>query len=703
MDTKRLFTNVSIVVLVIVGWQLSLSALHRLYPEWWAAAPAATATATTATATTAPAVAVAPPTTGPTTSQATAPVVAAATPPAPAGTAAAGSDVPTKTVVGSLAVKDPVYAMALTIDPRGAGLSSVTLNDYFESADQKDSYKYQVPISGDEDITRPLATRSIKINGQQVVELGALYWTRTASTADSVTYSVTINDNGSPLLVIDKTYTVPPRKSPSDGFDVAVTQKFTNKSAKLLTVSTEFNGPTPPKKENDRSEDRRYVTGYDADDKYKSIDIVHTFVGDLAKDKPAKELVTNSDGRPAMWVGVCNSYFDAIYKPDYTGTNEPAPVKIVSMSAVGLDPGASKLDLPTALKITTGDFTIAPGASIPLNAHAFFGPKQRQLLKDTPYYADFPRSYDTTLIYVSRFCAFITFGWLINGLYGILWFFDKIFRDWGLSIIGLVCLVRLLLHPITKRAQINMVRMSKMGPEIERLKKKYGDDKVELNKAMMSVYREQGVGGALGCLPMFLQTPIWIALWNALQSTFELRQAPFLRFGHVHLTWIADLSRPDAMIPFHTPITIPLVNFTITSLNLLPLLMAVVTYLQQSLTPAPPNMTPEQQQQRNMMKWMSLIVPVFLYNGPSGLNLYILTSSTLGIIEQKIVRDHIKARDEAEKAGLVLIDHQPYRGKPKKEGWFARKFAGLSKKIAEAMAKAEEIRREGERRGKKKA
>src|SRR5262249_58962474 len=125
-----------------------------------------------------------------------------------------------------------------------------------------------------------------------------------------------------------------------------------------------------------------------------------------------------------------------------------------------------------------------------------------------------------------------------------------IFRDWGLAIIALVLLVRAILHPITKRSQVSMMKMGKLGPEVERLKKKYGDDKDELNRQMMGLYKDQGIGMYLGCAPMFLQRPIWIALWSALQSTFELRQASFLQFGSVHLTWISDLSKPDQLVHF---------------------------------------------------------------------------------------------------------------------------------------------------------
>src|SRR5581483_5066912 len=181
----------------------------------------------------------------------------------------------------------------------------------------------------------------------------------------------------------------------------------------------------------------------------------------------------------------------------------------------------------------------------------------------------------------------------INTLVWLLSFFQHyIFRDWGLAIIALVVLVRLILHPITKKSQVNMMKMSKMGPEVERLKKKYGDDKEAMAKAQMELYKEMGFTPVLGCLPMFLQMPIFISLWQALQSTFELRQAPFLWFGPLHLSWIADLSQPDRMLPFGR--SIPLVfGMHIDAINLLPILVAIVSYLNMKYTPRPPAATKE--------------------------------------------------------------------------------------------------------------
>jgi YidC/Oxa1 family membrane protein insertase len=295
-------------------------------------------------------------------------------------------------------------------------------------------------------------------------------------------------------------------------------------------------------------------------------------------------------------------------------------------------------------------------------------------------------------------CAFCTFQPLINVLVSMLGIFHFVLRDWGLAIIALVLLVRLILHPITKRSQVSMMKMSKMGPEMERLKQKYGDDKDELNRQMMQFYKTQGAGPILGCLPLFLQMPIWIALWSALQSTFELRQAPFL-WG---LTWIDDLSKPDALFSFH-PITLPF-GMHVSALNILPILMAIVTWLNQKYTPQPVATTPEQQQQQKMMKWMTLIFPLMFYNMPSGLNLYYVTSMAVGILESKRIRDHIKEREEAEKAGKVIIDPgkkkkgrgddfgTPARRSPepdKPQGWFARKMAEVQSRVAEIQRQAE--------------
>jgi YidC/Oxa1 family membrane protein insertase len=200
---------------------------------------------------------------------------------------------------------------------------------------------------------------------------------------------------------------------------------------------------------------------------------------------------------------------------------------------------------------------------------------------------------------------------------------------------------------------------------------------------------------------MFLQMPIWIALYTALQSTFELRQAPFLHFFGVPFTWIYDLSQPDHLIQFSKPVTFFFLHLS--GLNVLPILLGGVFWLQNKYTPKPPATTPEQIQQQKMMQWMTLLFPVFLYSGPSGLNLYILTSTTIGIIESKIIRKHLKEQEEAENAGKVIVDapvtrgsKQAHRNTPAPQP----KAGGIGGWFASLQQKAEEIQREVERRKK---
>ena len=172
-----------------------------------------------------------------------------------------------------------------------------------------------------------------------------------------------------------------------------------------------------------------------------------------------------------------------------------------------------------------------------------------------------------------------------------------------------------------------------------------------MNKKLMELYREQGASPIMGMLPMFIQMPIWIALWSAIYTSIDLRGAPFLP------VWITDLSAPDALISW-PPIAIPLVGWMLSSLNLLPILMGVAFYLQQKLMPAQtaaPTNPQMAQQQKMMMIMLPLIMPLALYNAPSGVNLYIMASTFGGVIEQYVIKRHIQEREEQEAKGVVPV------------------------------------------------
>jgi len=188
----------------------------------------------------------------------------------------------------------------------------------------------------------------------------------------------------------------------------------------------------------------------------------------------------------------------------------------------------------------------------------------------------------------------------------------SVVRNYGVAILLLATLVRLLLHPLNMMSMRSMRAMQKLQPEIERLRKKYEKDAQSLNTAIMALYKENKVNPAGGCLPLVLQMPIFFALYAVLFNAIELRQAPFVG-------WIHDLSAPDTLLMLG-----PL------PLRLLPLIMAASGLLSQKLTPTDPRQAPT-------MYLMNIFMVVFFYGVPSGLVLYWTVMNLLTALQQWLV------------------------------------------------------------------
>ena len=599
--------------------------------------------------------------------------------------------------IGSDAPNDAAYALGLQIVPQAAALGSVTVNSY-KNIDANGLFIFQRPL--DETDYAALATRTIYIDGQSIDLSRADWRLEPGATAQSASYGIDIfSADHKPLLHIDKTYQAQPRgpgknrDNTAGGYEVAVTYHLKNLSDKALgNVRLDFDGPTMPSREMERSDDRQVVTGYDKGDN-NGVDINRNYLAEFKLGAADKDLSAYK-GEKLLWAGTSSNYFAAIVQPAKPGVIDQFQIHCNN-------PDAPADERVLALTFESAAVSLPPAASADLPLDVFFGPKERGLFEGD-YFGVYPRSYNQLLASSSSFCGICALPWLIDRLVDLLTFFHFIFRDWGLAIIALVVLVRGLLHPISKHSQVSMLSLQKMGPEMERLKKKYGDDKEALSKAQMEMHKEMGITPFLGCLPMFLQMPIWIALYSALQNDIALRQAPFL-WG---FTWIHDLARPDRLFSWDAhPFTVPILGMKIVSLNILPLCVAAVMFIQQKMQPQPPTMTPEQESQQKMMRYMSLAFSLFFYWMPSGLNLYILTSSTIAIFESKIIRKHIKEREEREKTGKVIVDSKPTRqGKKnlKQEPKAQDQKAGcLGGAWANLQEKAEEIRREAERKAKK--
>lgn len=686
MNTKRLVTLMVVGMAVVIGWQMLLDHLYK--KNNWRRPGEQT------TAATQPAESTPPPAGFPATmaadhtGAATAPTTQQAAP----TFQLASTGVEQTWQLGSEQKDDPGYRMAVMVDSRGAGIRGVVLNEFSREVKSAERYSFEQPITSDGATIIPLATRTLIIDNQTIDLSSANWQLQGQATPSDLTLFVDVQTPRGPVRVL-KHYQVQPKSQDGDlGYELLITDSVQNLSDQPVNAALSIYGPVPPAREMESSDDRQIVAGYMGEG-YIRID--HWTPSHFEKETATHQLLTNKDNQPLVWAGASSVYFNALVLPVPRDPGRQHAGYLAGVQAQAINPDAPADERLIAMTFTTSAMTLAPQASESIPLRIYLGPKSRQVLESS-YYKSMPRSYDTTLGTLNSGCSnWCTFGWLIGILVGLLRAFHFVLRDWGLAIIALVVLVRVILHPITKRSTISMQKMGKMGPEIERLKKKYADNKDELNKAMMQVYKEQGFTPIFGCLPMFLQMPIWIALWQALQGTFELRHAEFL-WGW---TWIHDLARPDELIRFSNPI--PLIfGWHLRAINVLPLLMAVVTYFNQKYMPKPMAATPEQQQQQKMMQWMSMLFPLMFYSLPSGLNLYYVTSMGLGIYESKRIRDHITQKEEQEKAERILVDAKPTRGaktRRRDEPSAEVKKTGLSGWLAGLQARAEEIRRQADK------
>lgn len=694
MDRKQFIQALTLSAAVIalwMGWMWWDEKNHPPLPPQTISASTPVAPATQAT--TATPAATAPASSAPTTKESPLPTMHEVK-----GLSAVSSSVITETSIGSAVANDHDYVMQIRLTSFGAAVIDVTLNEFNAPANKdepkapKGLYEFETPLAlADGTRIAALATAKVIIDGESV-DLASANWTREPSAPGSARFSILIVRNanpeggGQPVARVTKTFglsKIDATKDTSKGYEVAFAQTVENLQADHdIKVSTVINGTTPPPAESDLGTDRNVVAGYaESDSKIATTLFPPT---DFKPEAPSKVL-TQEGSKRFVWVGQASTYFGAIVLPDAAANPD------LTVTAEAKNPNAV-VDRDIAITFeSAAPVTIAPRQQKSLALTVFLGPKWRDVVADN-YYSSMPRMYDLLLVVQSKMCAWCTWPWLISSLVWILTKFHAAVRDWGVAIIGLVFLVRLLLHPITKKSQVQMMKMGKLAPEVEKLKKKYADQPDVLNREMMKLYKEQG-GAILGCLPMFLQTPIWIALWAALQGTFELRQAPFL-YGW---TWIHDLAKPDALFHFSSPIPLFLFGWTLQSINILPILMAIVTYINQKyFMPTPIAATPEQQQQQKIQRGMSLFFPLMFYSLPSGLNVYYLTSMSLGILESKIIRDHIKKQDELEKLrGPEIVSTKPTRASRRAGSEPANtKPPGL---MARLIERAEQIRNEAKK------
>lgn len=209
----------------------------------------------------------------------------------------------------------------------------------------------------------------------------------------------------------------------------------------------------------------------------------------------------------------------------------------------------------------------------------------------------------------------VDFGWLwfiANPLFWLLDHIHDLIGNWGWSIVLLTILVKAALWPLSAKAYKSMARMRKLGPEMQRLKEQFGDDRQKMSQEMMKFYQKEKINPLGGCLPILVQMPVFIALYWMLLESVELRHAPFM-------FWIQDLSVKD---PYF----------------ILPILMGASMFVQQMLNPTPPD-----PMQAKIMKMLPIVFTFFFLWFPAGLVIYWVVNNCISIIQQYTITRKIEA------------------------------------------------------------
>ncbi len=570
------------------------------------------------------------------------------------------------------------FKLQVELTSKGAGIKKVTFSDGegkgFDDRDPKEPKPYVLlnPVKypdGREQYSMASGTLVFPEYKVQLA-LNKLNWecvgVETAvDGCEKATFVADIKDanSGEPVLKVIKIFDVLPNT-----YVMHCHMSIENLSGTEQKVRFDLNGPLGISREDVRSDMRKTVAAFVNSDGQ----VVSTLIdlNKARKAKTAEDLELKSNSNQFLWAAVTNKYFAAIAVP-VPQAGEQYSKWISNKSARFYNPDGDE-------KKNSGDETIgvdfgvatqslAPAGTeqsrVDYKFEIYLGPKDKRLFDGNEYYTrlgfvhtiDFPACCCPAGI-IRPLAFFIV--WLMNVLYNGI-------PNYGVVIIILVFIVRLVLHPVTKAGQVRMNRFTKIlsAPEVAEIRKKYAKNRMEMQKRISEFQKSRGVSPAdafWGMLPMMVQMPLWIALWSAVNASIDLRGAAFLP------VWITDLSVPDAVVRW-SAVTVPFLGWKISSLNLLPILMGVGFYLQQKTMPQQAAATPEAEQQQKIMRWMMLLMfPLLLYNAPSGVSLYIMASTFAGAIEQYVIKKHIREKEEAETRGLVEVTSKT-GGKVKKK------------------------------------
>ena len=335
-------------------------------------------------------------------------------------------------------------------------------------------------------------------------------------------------------------------------------------------------------------------------------EITYSTAADAAYDTVSRANVTSFKA-VSGWLGITDKYWATALVPEQ---NAPYTASFKAFNAK-----QPNEQFQTDFQLSP--VTVAAGGKQAVASMFFAGAKQVNVIDS---YAD---KYNIKL-----FDRMIDWGWfyfITKPLFHALEFFYRLVGNFGVSILIVTVLVKLLFFPLANKSYESMSKMKGLQPEMKRIQERFKDDRTKQQQALMELYKKEKVNPMAGCLPILIQIPVFFALYKVLYVSIEMRHAPF--FG-----WIQDLSAPDPTTIFNLFGLIPWAPPAFLIVGVWPLIMGVTMFVQMKLNPTPPD--PVQQQ---IFTWMPVLFTFMLASFPAGLVIYWTWNNTLSIIQQYVI------------------------------------------------------------------
>jgi YidC/Oxa1 family membrane protein insertase len=328
-----------------------------------------------------------------------------------------------------------------------------------------------------------------------------------------------------------------------------------------------------------------------------------TYSSAIKNYDPATNTVKETISDKGGWLGFTDQYWATVLIPDQA---KPYDARMFGNEKKQFY--ADFLEKPV---------TVAPGQKETVTNKLFAGAKEVKLLEH--YKSEYG---------IDRFNKLVDWGWfffITEPMFYLMDFFYNLVGNFGVAILLTTVLVKLLFFPLANKSYESMSKMKKLQPEMKKLQERFKDDKARQQQALMELYKKEKVNPMAGCLPIFIQIPVFFSLYKVLLVSIEMRHAPF--FG-----WIKDLSAPDPTSIFNLFGLIPWTPPEFLMLGFLPLLMGISMWVQMRLNPTPPD--PVQQQ---VFNYMPLIFTFMLAHFPAGLVLYWTWNNILSFTQQALI------------------------------------------------------------------